>query len=79
MYNLIELSFNYNLQQNTTMKVENDVDIESEENCSNIKSHEVYVPSLLPVEEIKSEVSLVLGVFIVLVPFLTHLFSASLT
>jgi hypothetical protein len=69
MHHLIELSVNCNLQQNTMMKVENDVDVQSEENSSDIKIHEVYVPSSFPIEEIKSEVSLVLGVFYIFLLF----------
>jgi hypothetical protein len=46
------------------MKVENDMDVQSEENSSDIKIHEVYIPSSFPIEEIKSEVGLVLGLFL---------------
>jgi hypothetical protein len=59
------------------MKVENDADVQSENSSIDIKSHEEYVSSSILIEEIKSEVSLVLGVFIRLAPFLTHFLSAS--
>lgn len=74
MHHLIELSVNCNLQQKTMMKVENDVDVQNEENSSDIKIHEVYVPSSFPIEEIKSEVSLVLGVFYISCSFLESSF-----
>lgn len=56
IYCLIELSLNYNLQQNAMVKVENEMDVQNENNSIDIKSHEVYVSSIL-IEEIKSEVS----------------------
>jgi hypothetical protein len=38
------------------VKVENEMDVQNENNSIDIKSHEVYVSSIL-IEEIKSEVS----------------------
>jgi hypothetical protein len=59
------------------VKDENDVDVQSENNSIDIKSHDVYVSSSsVPTEEIKSEVSLVSGVFILLAPFFTIFFNA---
>jgi hypothetical protein len=48
-----------NLQQNTdTIKLENDMDIVTDEECFGIKFDEVYIPSVFSVDEAESEVRL---------------------
>jgi hypothetical protein len=48
------------LQQNMdTIKVENDVDGMSEEDCVGVKTEEVYIPSAFSVKKTEPEVSLV--------------------
>jgi hypothetical protein len=59
------------------MKGKHDEDVQNENNSINIKSHEVYVPSSILTEEIKSEVSLLLGILILPAPFLTIFLIAS--
>ena len=54
------------LQQNTDIiKVENDMDIVTEEDSIGIKFDEVYIPSAFCVEKAEPEVSLFCGCFVV--------------
>jgi hypothetical protein len=46
------------LQQNTIIKTENDVDVQSEEDSIHMKIEEVYVPSAFCIEKSEPEVSL---------------------
>jgi hypothetical protein len=56
------------LQQNTIIKVENDVDTQSEEDSFHMKIEEVYVPSAFCIEKPEPEVSLVFRCFCACVP-----------
>jgi hypothetical protein len=47
-------------QQNMdTIKIENDVDVTSEEDCVGMKTEEVYIPSAFSVKKTEPQVSLV--------------------
>jgi hypothetical protein len=46
-------------QNMDTIKVENDVDVMSEEDCVGMKTEEVYIPSAFSVKKTEPEVSLV--------------------
>jgi hypothetical protein len=65
MKNIKNLLPNNNLlfvmsQQNMdTIKVENDVDVTSEEDCVGMKTEEVYIPSSFSVKKTVPEVSIV--------------------
>jgi hypothetical protein len=56
------------LQQNTVIKVENDVDVWSEEDSVHMKIEEVYIPSAFCIEKPEPEVSLVFKCFCACVP-----------
>lgn len=61
------------LQQNTIIKIENDVDVQSDEDSIHMKIEEIYIPSAFCIEKPEPEVSLAFRCFYACVPMFFQL------